>query len=116
MVDDRHRALFEDLGRSLDHWLDVTVRSATNPAADLRWSSIERAFRILQQTLVTPEQRAAFRAVLAKALAGQLNSVMATLDGATQLADAYTVTLVTSDGAQLGPGLNELLVDHLYDT
>lgn len=115
-MDEMHRLFFEDLARSLDYWVRETVEAATNAEADVSWSSIERHFRLLQPTLATREQREAFRAVLHKALTGLLHSVMVTLDGGSELADSFTLTITTSTGATLAPGLHEMLYDHLWDT
>jgi hypothetical protein len=115
-MDEAQQEFFEDIGRSLDQWLQVTVEAATSPAADLTWATNKKAFQVLQQALVTDEQHWAYRVALQDVMVGLLHSLMVTLDGGSRLADQYTLTLTTSRGTTLGPGLNELLFEHLGNT
>ena len=41
---------------------------------------------------------------------------MASIDGASELADRVRLRLVTVDGVELGPGLHEQLYEHFYAT
>jgi hypothetical protein len=116
-MDETHKIFFEDLARHLDYWVDETTKVATQAEADLfAWNDCEGSLRRLQQVLVSPEDKSAFRAVLFAGMSGLLHSVMTGLDGATQMADEFTVDVITSEGKTLGPGLDELLVEHLYST
>ena len=116
-LDETHRVFFEDLSRELDFWVNRTAEVATQPTSELTgWRDYEAPFDRLQQVLQSPQDKAALRAVLLAGMSGLLHSVMATFDGATQLADEFTVTLITSSGEELGPGLHELLIEHLYET
>ncbi len=116
-MDDTHREFFEDACRSLDHWVRETTGAATNPAWDmLAWEEAVDAVRRLQSVLVSPEDKNAFRQVVFEGMVGLLHSVMAMLDGASELADHYTITITTSTGKELGPGLDELLANHLYES
>lgn len=115
-MDDIHRALFEDFARHLDDWTAQAERVITEGTDRVSgFSDVKDSVQLLQSTL-TPEQRDAVRALCFTSMSGLLHSVMLTLDGATALADSYTVSTVASDGDALGPGLNEMLVEHLYET
>lgn len=120
-MDEWHREFFEDLARFLDFWVDATAAPIADPEwtpeADRGWpQEVVWAFRTLRQVLTTPEHQSALRAVLFAGLSGLLHSALVTLDGGSALAEKFTLTLTTSDGHTLGPGLDEFWVGHLYDT
>ena len=117
---DRHFADFmEEFGRQLDNWMMETSRMVGDPDATRSLSPEERtAFKAVGEALDTNDLSRAFQTVLLYGMTGLLHSITVALDGGTQLADSFTVTLTTSDGYQLAPGtgLNELFIDHLYET
>ena len=111
------REIFEDLGRELDGWVRVATDAVSGANPDLTWAGeAGPAVKRLRQCLSSPELVNAYEVSLRKTLAGLLHSVMVSLDGGTQLADKVRVRLTTADGQEIGPGLNELLFEHLHET
>ncbi len=112
-MDTTHKEFFEELARNLDFWVERITQNATDPSADLKRTSYPSAFHILQQTLTTPEQRAALRTVIFDGMSGLLHSVLVGFDGGTQLAEKFTLMITTSEGVRLRPGLHEFFVEYL---
>lgn len=111
------REIFEDLGRELDGWVRVATEAVSGENPDLTWAGeAAPAIKRMRQSLTSPDLVRAYEVSLRKILAGLLHSVMVSFDGGTQLADKLRVRLATDDGQEIGPGLNELLFEHLHDT
>ena len=107
----------EAIARALDTWAEEATAAVSEPNKDLlAWREYQRAVDVLRSTIVTTEQTEALRVVIYQAMVGLLDSVMLVLDNASHLADFYTMTITTSTGEVLGPGLNETFMAHLYET
>lgn len=116
-MDGVHREFFEDLARELDGWSVAAVDAVSRKEADLKWAGAAAAsFELLRESLPSPTLVNAYKEALRVVLTGLLHSVMVSLDGGTQLADTVRLRVQTEDGVTLGPGLNELLFEHLHET
>jgi hypothetical protein len=109
-------AFLEDLARSLDHWTESAVSALTDPASDLAWTEAPESFRRLQDSLKEPRNVADLRAAVADLLRGQIHSVLVSIDGGTALAEDFSLSLQDQHGTELGPGLHEKFVSHLFET
>ncbi len=118
-MDEAHQEFFEDLARHLNYWVQYMHGAATEPSFSLiALTEYEDSLRVLQKSLTTPEEKAAFRAALFAGMCGLLHSVLVMLDGGTQLADKFMVTLRTEEDEILGPNrdLHDGFYEHLYNT
>jgi hypothetical protein len=114
-MDERDRAFFEDIGVSLDLWVEVAVQGLTDPASTNYQA--RGALTIIADALRAPEQREAFEAVLRETLTGLAHSIMVTLDGGSEYSEGLgSPQLRHGDGQPFVAGLHEWLFDHLSRT
>ena len=91
------RALFEQLVRDADYWIDRLLESTGGRFAP------------------TEADRIALRAALFDTIAGFLHSMFVNIDGGGRLADTARVDLVAAGGESLGPALHELFFEYLAE-
>jgi len=114
-MDERDRAFFEDIGVSIDLWVEAAVRGVTEPASTTYDAS--GALTTVADALRTPEQREAFQAVIRETLTGLSHSIMVTLDGGGEYSERLgSPQLRHGDGHPFVAGLHEWLFDHLTRT
>jgi hypothetical protein len=109
-------ALFEQLVRDVDYWVEHATKSATRfpPAgagSDVRW-----AFERVQALAKSESDRRALEVACRDTLIGLIHSIFVSIDGGSRLADTVRVDLVTDQGKSLGPALHELFIDYLLNT
>jgi hypothetical protein len=107
-------AVFEDLARAMDYWVDTVARTVESPDESSPWMDDRAPFERLSESLGGRTDD--LRPVLAEAMRGLLNSVLTTLDGGTASAEIDRIQLVDSSGQVLAEGLHELFVNHLFET
>jgi hypothetical protein len=107
-------AFFEDLARAMDYWADTIARTLDDPPASSPWMEDREPLDRLSAKLDGSTDD--LRLVLSEGMRGLLNSVLATLDGATASAEVGRVALTDDQGRVLAEGLHELFVGHLFDT
>jgi len=95
-VDSQQVILFQNLKRIKDYWEDNVTNTLT-PGADLKWSSVEDDFNLLQKALGTPQLQRAFSNVLNDTITGVMHSIMVMVDGGDALADEMQIDLVNVD-------------------
>jgi hypothetical protein len=99
-------AFLQDLVSSKNSWLEA-ARTALEGRTDLAWSECPDAWRTLASLLTAGEQRASVLAAINELLSGLSHSFLATLDGATQLAETTLVEVRGDDAAPFKRFLHE---------
>jgi hypothetical protein len=77
---------------------EISERTAENPEAALRLQKLLRG---------SPEIRTDLEAVLYECFSGLAHSMLASIDGASQMADTAKIHLVDSDGEPISDALHE---------
>jgi hypothetical protein len=99
-------ALLKDLELSRQSWLD-TVDSAVSSRRSLDWSENSSSWERIAARLTSADDKAALVAVFNEVLAGQCHSFLATLDGATDLAEVTMLEVCGNDGKPFRKQLHE---------
>lgn len=98
----------------MDYWVSLVAATVEDPQGSGSWMDDRGPFERLNHALdgrVDDLGR-----ILAEGMRGLLNSVLTTLDGGTASAEIGQLVLTDSNGRDLGEGLHELFVDHLFAT
>lgn len=114
---DKQRVLFENLKDIKDYWVKTSLEGLA-PNADLVWSDIEEQYKILQDKIVTNDEKVAYEKILNEAIRGVIHSILVMIDGGDKLADNYTVDLIeeeTKKSLKENANLHEKFYDYLLD-
>lgn len=114
---DKQRLLFENLKAVKDYWIEASLDGLT-PNADLIWSEVEEQYKILQNKIVTDNEKTAYEKILDEVIKGVIHSILVMIDGGDKLADKYTVDLIemeTMESLKENVTLHEEFYDYLHD-
>jgi hypothetical protein len=113
----KQELLFENLKRIKDYWTNTSVESL-DKNSDLMWTDSEEQYKILQNKLETPEEKAAFRKIQDEIIRGVIHSILVMVDGGDDLADHMLVDIIdenTKESLKNGTALHEEFISYLLD-
>ena len=107
MSNETEKEYLLDIALSKQQWVNEFMKVLESSELPV-WVENEKAFLNLKSVLNSDESKDAAIQVLNEMLSGFAHSVLVGLDGGTQLAEKYTITLNTSEGDTLCNYLHEL--------
>ncbi len=107
MSNETEKEYLIDIALAKQQWVNGFLEALEDEELPL-WVQNEKAFLNLKSALNSSESKEAATQVLNEMLSGFAHSVLVGLDGGTQLAEKYTISLNTSQGETLCNYLHEL--------
>lgn len=114
---DKQKLLFKNLKNIKDYWVKTGVEHLS-PNADLMWSEIEEAYKLLQSKIVSNKEKDAYEKILNEIIEGVIHSILVMIDGGDALADDYLVDLIdeeTRESVKGNTALHEEFFGYLLD-
>jgi hypothetical protein len=113
-VEEANLLFCQEVTKHANYWVQFATNICTGyPDTETTWRNYDEPAAIMRQILIDKAYEDAFKSILFGAVTGFAHSVLATLDGATELAGYFTLDVITSDGRVLGPGLKEMFFEYL---
>lgn len=106
-------AFLADLASSKNGWLQA-ARSALELDAPLEWSECADSWRKVANSLPNADTRVALLTAIEELLSGLSHSFLATLDGATQLAEQTKLEVTAEDSIPFKRFLHEFWPEHAH--